>query len=108
MEEVATLEDPRDEQVPALATVLAQIPDRRAARGCRYPWAALLLVMVAGVLSGANSQRALARWGRDTGPARRRRLGVTRARSPSQSTLQRVRCRVDVAVLERLVGQWVP
>jgi hypothetical protein len=27
-----------DEQVPTLASVLAQVPDPRAARGCRHPW----------------------------------------------------------------------
>ena len=96
-----------DEQLPALASVLAQVPDPRAARGRRHPWTALLLLIVVGLLSGANSQRALARFGRDTGLARRRRLGFTHQRSPSQPTLHRVLCRVDVAALERLVGQWL-
>jgi hypothetical protein len=49
-----------DEQVPTLASMLAQVPDPRAARGRRHPWSALLLVMVAGLRSGATSQRALA------------------------------------------------
>ena len=46
-----TVEDPLDEQVPTLASVL--------------------LIVVAGLLSGANSGRALARFGRDAGAARR-------------------------------------
>jgi hypothetical protein len=96
-----------DEQVPTLAAMLAQIPDPRAARGRRHPWAALLLLIVVGLLSGANSQRALARWGRDTGLARRRRLGFTHARSPSQPTLHRVLSRIDVSALETIAGQWL-
>jgi predicted transposase YbfD/YdcC len=96
-----------DEQVPTLASVLAQIPDPRAARGRRHPWAALLLLIVAGLVSGANGQRALARWGRDTGAARRRRLGFTARRGPSQPTLHRVLRRVDVAALERALGHWL-
>jgi predicted transposase YbfD/YdcC len=96
-----------DEQVPTLASMLAQIPDPRAARGRRHPWPALLLVIVAGLVSGANSQRGLARWSRDAGPARRRRLGFTRRRGPSRATLQRVLCQVDVTALEARLGAWL-
>ena len=96
-----------DEQVPPLASMLAQVPDPRAARGRRHPWSALLLVIVAGLLSGANSQRGLARWGQDAGAARRRQLGFTRRRGPSLATLNRVLCRVDVTALETRVGVWL-
>jgi predicted transposase YbfD/YdcC len=96
-----------DERVPTLASMLARVPDPRAARGCRHPWSALLVVMVAGLLSGANSQRGLARWSRDAGPARRRQLGFTRRRGPSLATLNRVLRRVDVAALETRVGAWL-
>jgi hypothetical protein len=96
-----------DEQVPTLAAVLAEIPDPRRARGRRHPWSALLLEIVAGLLSDANSQRALARWGRDVGLRRRRQLGFTRRRAPSLATVHRVLHRVDVAALEARVGRWL-
>jgi predicted transposase YbfD/YdcC len=96
-----------DEQVPTLGSMLARVSDPRAARGRRHPWSALLLVMVAGVLSGANSQRGLARWSQAAGPARRRQLGVTRRRGPSLATLNRVLSRVDVTALETQVGAWL-
>ena len=96
-----------NEQVPTLASVLAQVPDPRAARGQRHPWSALLLVIVAGLVSGANSQRALARWGGDLGVRRRRQLGFTRRRSPSLATVHRVLCQVDVTALEAVVGSWL-
>jgi predicted transposase YbfD/YdcC len=63
--------------------------------------------MVAGLLSGANSQRALARWGRDVGLRRRRQLGFTRRRGPSLATVHRVLHRVDVPALEARVGRWL-
>ena len=47
------------ERVPSLSAILAQIPDPRKARGLQYPWMALLLLVVVGLLCGANSQRAL-------------------------------------------------
>lgn len=96
-----------DEQVPTLVSMLAGVPDPRKRRGRRHPWSALLLVIVAGLLSGANGQRALARWSHDIGLTRRRRLGFTQRRSPSQATLHRVLWQIDVAALERAVGQWL-
>jgi predicted transposase YbfD/YdcC len=96
-----------DEQLPPLASMLAEIPDPRRARGRRHPWSALLLVIVAGLVSGANSQRGLARWGRDVGLRRRRQLGFTRRRAPSRATLNRVLHRVDVPALETRVGRWL-
>ena len=53
------LEGPMDEQVPTLAAMLAGIPDPRGARGRRSPWSALLLEIVAGLLSGAQSHGAV-------------------------------------------------
>jgi hypothetical protein len=71
-----------DETVPSLWAVLAQVPDPRARRGRRHPWTALLVLSVAALLSGADSQRALARWGRHAGWARLRRLGFVRRGGP--------------------------
>lgn len=96
-----------NEQVPTLASVLAQVPDPRAARGRRHPWPAVLLVIVVGLVRGANSQRGLARWGREASASQRRRLGLTPGRSPSQPTLHRALRHVDVASLERTVGTWL-
>jgi DDE family transposase len=96
-----------DEQMPTLAAVLAQVPDLWAARGRRHPRPALLVLSVVGLVSGVTSQRALARWGRVDGLARRRHLGFTPRRSPSQATLYRVLCQVDVVALEADLDQWL-
>jgi predicted transposase YbfD/YdcC len=95
------------ERVPPLSAILAQIRDPRQARGRQYPWLALLLLVVVGLLCGANSQRALARWSQNTGPARRRRLGLLSEQSPSQPTLHRLLRDVDVHQVESLVGTWL-
>jgi predicted transposase YbfD/YdcC len=93
--------------VPSLASILAQVADPRARRGQRHPWAALLLLVAAALLSGANTQRAVARWGQHYGWARMRRLGFTRRQAPSQPTVQRLLAQVDVRAVEALLGQWL-
>lgn len=95
------------QRIPALLSVLAEVPDPRAARGCRHPWSALLLFLVVGLLSGLNSQRAIARWGQDTPRRHLQRLGFTRRRGPSQSTLHRVLIHLDVRLLETVLGAWL-
>ena len=94
------------ERVPSLATIVAQIPDPRARRGRRHPWRALLLLVIVGLLSGANSQQALARWGEHTGWARRRQLGFVHRSAPSVATLHRVLRNIDVLALERSLSTW--
>jgi hypothetical protein len=54
-----------------------------------------LLVVVA-LLCGANTQRSYARWAHDAGRPTLRRLGSTRARGSSRTTLDRLFQRVDV------------
>lgn len=92
--------------VPSLASRRAQVPDPRGRRGRQHPWTALLLVAAA-VLCGANSQRTRTRWGQHHGGRRLRALGFTHRRAPSQPTIQRVLGRVEVATVERLLGQWL-
>jgi hypothetical protein len=84
---------------------LAQIPDPRAARGQRHPWRGLLLFVALGLLSGANTQRALARFGRNLRRPWLRRLGFTRP--PSQPTLHRLLRRVDVQQVEAKFRTWL-
>jgi predicted transposase YbfD/YdcC len=93
------------ESIPSLADTLAQLPDPRHARGRRYPWSALLLLVVVGLLTGANTQRALARCGRNLQRRLLRRLGFRRP--PSQPTLQRLLCSLDAEQFEALVGDWL-
>ncbi len=93
--------------VLSLPAMLDRIPDPRKARGRRHPWAALLLLIVVALLSGADSQRAIARWGRDADRRVRRRLGLARRRGPSLATLHRALRRVPIAALEACLGEWL-
>lgn len=45
-----------------LLEVLAVIPDPRKARGQRYAWIMLLTLLVAGLVSGQQTSRAIAQW----------------------------------------------
>jgi predicted transposase YbfD/YdcC len=94
------------QSMPSLAAVLGEIPDPRAARGRRHPWRSLLLLVALGLLSGANSQRALARFGQHLPRAWRRRLGFDQA--PSQPTLHRLLRTVEVTKVEALLTSWLP
>src|SRR5687768_16134302 len=96
---------PSGEMAPSLAAMLAQLPDPRAARGQRHPWTGLLLLVALGLLAGANTQRALARFGHHLRPLWLRRLGFHRP--PSQPTLQRLLSRLDVDQLELSVRLWL-
>ena len=95
------------QRIPSLLSVLAQVPDPRARRGRRYPWAALLLLWVVALLCGVNTQRACTRWSANVGGARRCRLGLPRGRSPSLATLHRVLHQVSVPALEACLGAWL-
>jgi predicted transposase YbfD/YdcC len=96
-----------DAVAPSLVSVLAQVPDPRGRRGRRHPWPALLLLVVVALLSGANTQRACARWGQHAGAASRRRLGFARRDGPSLATVHRLLQRVSVADLEARLGLWL-
>jgi predicted transposase YbfD/YdcC len=95
------------ERIAPLAAILAQVPDPRKSRGRQYPWLPLLLLVVVGLLCGANSQRALARWGHNASRARLRRLGFMGPHSPSQPTLHRLLRDIDVHQVEALLGSWL-
>jgi predicted transposase YbfD/YdcC len=93
--------------VPSLRAIVAHVPDPRARRGRRHPWTALLLLVIVGLLCGANTQHALARWAHTTGWARLRRLGFVRRGGPSQPTLHRLLRDVNVDQLEAVLGPWL-
>ena len=95
------------ERIAPLAASLAQIPDPRKAHGRQYPWVPLLLLVVVGLLCGANSQRALARWGQNTGAGRLRRIGLYGRATPSQPTLHRLLRDVDLQQLEAVLATWL-
>lgn len=91
---------------PSLRAVLASIADPRHARGRRFAWSTLLLVLVTALLCHANSQQGIGRFVGRLKPEVRAALGVPRARGPSVSTLHRVLRQLDVPALERALSVW--
>src|SRR5690348_4462980 len=96
----------QEAQVPSLVEILADIPDFRKARGVRYPLSALLTLSCVAMMCGYTSQSAIAEWGHNYGKAWLKRLGISRAQAPSQSTLHRVFAGVDVTLLEARLADW--
>lgn len=90
---------------PSVAATLAQLPDPRSPKGRRYPWTGLLLLVTLGLLSGANTQRALARFAQNLRRPWLRRLGLRRP--PSQPTLHRLLRRLDVDQLQAALSAWL-
>jgi predicted transposase YbfD/YdcC len=66
---------------------------------------ALVLAVAVGLLTGANSQHGIVRHIHNLGRAKLRRLGLRCA--PSQPTLHRLLCAVDLDRFEALVHSWL-
>src|SRR3954452_15448973 len=76
--------------LPALVDFLAQVPEHRSSQGLRHPLRAVLSLMCAAVLGGANHPQAMAEWGRELAPELVARLGFTRPKTPCPSTFHEV------------------
>lgn len=93
-------------QIPPLREALAEIADFRQASGKRYELTSLLLLACVAMMCGASSEQAIADWGANYGPRWLRRLGIHRARGPSQATIHRVLKGIDCRALEAALSRW--
>jgi predicted transposase YbfD/YdcC len=95
-----------------LRNCLAGLPEPRKPRGLLYPVAALVAVMAAALLGGADSAAAIYRWAAYApeevllalGCRRNRRTG--KARRPSLKTLRRLLPRLDAEALDAALARW--
>jgi predicted transposase YbfD/YdcC len=94
------------QQYTSLYAALAAVPDPRHARGQRYPWPALLLLIAAALLCDQKNVRAIAQWSRLHAATILPHLPVGLARPPSRATFYRVLHLVDVAALERQLAAY--
>ena len=90
-----------------LVEVLAQVPDFRSRHGRRYSLAAILSLACAATLCGYRSYGAMAEWGKNYGGELAQMLGFQSGKTPSVGTLHSVLGRVDKAVLEGVLADWV-
>jgi DDE_Tnp_1-associated len=93
----------------SLAAAFTRVPDPRRAASVTYPLAALLSLAVVAILANHGSVLAIAQWGARQPVERLRSLGFVEGRSPCQSTLQRLFCKLDAAALaEALRAHFAP
>ncbi|MGH9562353.1 MAG: ISAs1 family transposase, partial [Terracidiphilus sp.] len=92
--------------LPSLSDFLAQVPEHRSSQGLRHPLAAVLSLMCAAVLGGANHPQAIAEWGRELAPELVAQLGFTREKTPCPSTFHEVLKGLNWDQLERQLRCW--
>jgi predicted transposase YbfD/YdcC len=93
----------------SLAAAFTRVPDPRRVASVVYPLAAVLSLAVAAILANQLSELAITQWGARQPAERLRVLGFASGRTPCQSTLQRLFCKVDgQAVAEALSAYFAP
>ena len=91
---------------------LDQLDDPRGARGRRHAQRSLVATILCAVVSGAQGSTAISEWVQRVSPAmlrrlRCRRLADGRYERPSEATLRRMLQAIDIAQLERQLGDWL-
>ena len=93
------------EQCTTFARLVADLPDPRHRRGCRFAWAMLLWLIGAALVSGQLTPSAMSQWIREHAEDLRAVVG---SRLPSEATIRRTLQRVDVTALEACFRQPLP
>ncbi len=98
--------------VETLPQAFAQITDPRRAQGTRYSVAAILSLALVALVSNHTSVLAMAEWARHQTRHVRRAIGLTRATTPHQTTIQRLLARLDptevAAAVQRVFDPVLP
>jgi len=92
--------------VTSLAATFAQVPDPRRQASVQYPLPAVLVLAVSAMLCARTSVLAMAEWGAQQSVELLTSLGFPAGRTPCQSTLQRLFCRLDTAALSQACRQY--
>jgi len=92
----------------SLAAAFLRVSDPRRVASVAYPLAAVLSRAVAAILANALSELAIAQWGARQPAERRRALGFPDGRTPCQSTLQRLFCKLDGQALAEALSAGYP
>jgi hypothetical protein len=66
----------------------------------------LLALIIAAMLCGKLSLRAIARWGRRLTVEQLKSIGIERPTSPSQATLHNILVRLEANCVELVLGKW--
>ena len=91
----------------ALWDFLGTIPDPRASSGRRYSLQSVFGIIIAGILSGRNSLRSIARWARSMEEDDLKLLGINRKKAPSQTAMHDLLVRLDNKLMEKALSAWL-
>ena len=89
-----------------LFEVLCGFTDPRKRRGVRHKIQSVLATAICAVMAGARSFAAMAEWAAEQPRETLKRLGSRRGKPPSDRTYRRVFREIDVAALDRQMGEW--
>ena len=93
----------------SLAAAFTRVPAPRRVASVAYPLAAVLALAVSAILANALSELAIAQWATRQPAERLRAMGFLGGRTPCQSTLQRLFCKLDgQALAEALSAHFAP
>lgn len=93
----------------SLAAAFTRVPDPRRAASVTYPLVAVLALAVTAILANQLSELAIAQWATRQPAERLHALGFLAGRTPCQSTLQRLFCKLDgQALAEALSAHFAP
>lgn len=91
----------------SLHTAFALMPDPRSRHGRRYELPFVLTCLVAALLCGCNSTRAVGQWCQEHRSLLRQVFGPRRHLTPSDSLYRRLLPRLDADALEDALATWV-
>lgn len=86
---------------------LGEINDPRRGAGRRFSLPSILSLVIAGMLCGNLSVRAIARWGRRLSGEQLELIGITRGVSPGQTTIHTLLARLSPDEVEAALGKWI-
>ncbi|MBU6408718.1 MAG: ISAs1 family transposase [Alphaproteobacteria bacterium] len=90
----------------SLWEALAEVPDRRDARGRQYAIQSLLGLSLAAMLAGADDLRAIFRWARRLRPEALALFGIDHGRAPAHATYHYFFQALDADALAAALGAW--
>ena len=92
----------------SLAAAFGRVPDPRRVASVAYPLAAVLALAVAAILANQLSELVIAQRATRQPAERLRALGFLDGRTPCQSTLQRLFCKLDGQALAEALSAGYP
>lgn len=90
----------------SLLYILNQLEDNRRKQGQRHPLHILFLITIMGIMSGAKSERAIARFAINNKGSLIKELDITRKEVPSRRILAKFIQTVDFNKLQNLFHTW--